>query len=314
MGNVLEWIGGRARWVLAAGVLAAFFMPGLSSALRPYLSILVGFVFCAAMARIDLLGLASRLRDPRHLAALMLWSLAMMAITPCLLWLLGRLIGLPEAYTAALVYSALAPPITSSAALCLIIGLNAAFALELTVVASLLTPVIGPVVGTLLLGEAVPIDGLSLGLRVGGMVVGGALGAITLRAWMGGERIERHGGKFDGISAIVMWLVVAAVLDGAGSRILADPALALGVFALAVAANFGAQAAIAIGLQRASSPVAGAAGLMWGNRTVALYLAALPFEPVFALYVAFFQVPMLFTPLLMGRFLVRCEVRQPAHA
>ncbi|MEM7668159.1 MAG: hypothetical protein AAF317_03285 [Pseudomonadota bacterium] len=307
MGFILEWIGGRARWVLAAGVLAAFFMPGLSAALRPVLSILVGLVFCAAMARIDIQGLAGRLCNPRHLGILCLWSVGLMGITPCILWGLGTITGLPEPYTAALVYTSLAPPITSAAALCLIIGLNAGFALELTMVASLLTPLIGPVVGKLLLGEAVPIDALSLGLRVAGIVLGGALGAIALRLWLGGERIERNSAKFDGVSAIVMWLVVAAVLDGAGARILADPLLAVGVFALAVAANFGSQAAVAFGLRRGGNGIAGAAGLMWGNRTVALYLAALPFEPVFALYVAFFQVPMLFTPLIMGRFLSAAE-------
>jgi hypothetical protein len=42
---------------------------------------------------------------------------------------------------------------------------------------------------------------------------------------------------------------------------------------------------------------------MWGNRNVSLYLAALPPDPVFGLFVAFYQFPILLTPVVMGRLL-----------
>ena len=38
--------------------------------------------------------------------------------------------------------------------------------------------------------------------------------------------------------------------------------------------------------------------MFWGNRTVAIYLAALPHDPQFALFVALYQFPMYLTPLL----------------
>ncbi|MEM0942480.1 MAG: hypothetical protein AAGI70_00895 [Pseudomonadota bacterium] len=305
MGRTLEFIGTYARWGLAIGVLAAFFLPAMSAALRPWLAPLVALVFIVAMARIDLGEMARRLARPRHLAGLVLWSLVLMAGTPALLWAIGQGADLPEGFTAAMVYTGITPPITSAAALCLLLGLNAVFALELTLVASLLTPLIGPPVAKVLLGEAVPIDALSLALRVGAMVAAGAIGAAILRWVMGAPAIERHARKFDGLSAIVMWLVVVAVLEGAGGRILADPEAALRICALAVVVNFGMQMVAGLTLARPLPAEAGAAGLIWGNRTVALYLAALPFDPVFALYVAFFQLPMLFTPLVMGPFLTR---------
>jgi len=77
-----------------------------------------------------------------------------------------------------------------------------------------------------------------------------------------------------------------------------------GWFALAVAANWGPQIAMALGAGRVAAPgLAGAAALMWGNRNAGMYLAALPPDPVFGLYVAFYQLPMLFTPLVLGRIL-----------
>lgn len=305
MVEALGWIGSRARWLLAVGVLAAFFMPGASAALRPALAPIVALVFCIAMARIDLGGMLRRLGNARHLLRLSLWSLALMGLTPVVLWLLGHAVGLPDSHIAAMVYTAVAPPITSAAALCLLIGLEAAFALELTMIASLLTPVIGPVVSKALLGEALPVDGFSLGLRVAAIIFGGGLAALALRWSLGAVRIERHAKAFDGLAAIAMWLVVVAVLDGAGARVMAEPGMALGVFALALAVNFGMQIVTAPVVARSWQALGGAAGLMWGNRTVALYLAALPFDPVFALYVAFYQVPMLFTPLIMGPLLIR---------
>ncbi|MEM6912693.1 MAG: hypothetical protein AAF511_01810 [Pseudomonadota bacterium] len=308
MGFLLEWVGMRARWVLAVGVVAAFFMPQVSAALRPFLTPLVAFVFCIAMARIDLLGMARRLAQPQHLGRLILWSLTLMAVTPVIYWLIGNGLGLPNAYVAALVYSGVTPPITSAAALCLMIGLNAAFALELTVLASLMTPLIGPFIVFALLGDAVPIDAISLGVRVAVMVLGGALAALALQTAMGRDAINAQAKRFDGMASIAMWLVVVAVLDGAGERILAAPADAFGILFLALAFNFGGQLFWAVVLRPVAPEVAGSAALMWGNRTVALYLAALPFDPVFALYVAFFQIPMLFTPLVMGKYLRRMEL------
>ncbi|MEL6679612.1 MAG: hypothetical protein AAFQ51_12965 [Pseudomonadota bacterium] len=52
--TLLEWIGMRARWVLAAGCVAALFLDAASAALRPVLPLLVSLVLGLAMARVDL--------------------------------------------------------------------------------------------------------------------------------------------------------------------------------------------------------------------------------------------------------------------
>lgn len=303
--KALGWIGERARWLLALGVMAAFLMPDLSAALRPALAPLVASVFCVAMARIDMGAMVRRLASPVHLGRLTLWSVALMAGTPCVFWAFATTAGLPDTYVATLVYTGVTPPLTSAAALCLLIGLDAVFALELTMVASLLAPVIGPVMVRLLLGETVPVDALALGLRVAAIIAGGAAGALILRRIMGPARIAAQSRAFDGIAAIVMWLVVVAVLEGAADQVIAAPGLAFGIFLLAIGANFGVQLLAGPILRLVWPGQAGAAALIWGNRTVALYLAALPYDPVFALYVAFYQVPMLFTPLVTGPFLAR---------
>lgn len=300
----LAWVGARARWVLAVGVIVAAFLPALSEALRPALPALVSLVFCIAMVRMDLGSLARQALAPRRLARTLLLSLGLLVLTPTLFWAAAVGVGASPGVVASLVYTGAAPPITSAAGLCLLLGLNAALALELTVVASLATPLVGPLVTKALLGEAVPIDALELGLRVGAMIVAGAMAAILLRRVVGPARIAAKAKMFDGIGALAMLLFVIPLFDGVLGAILDHPLFALGIFALTILANFGVQVAtVLLARARTAPETAGALGLVSGNRTVAIYLAALPPDPLFGLYVALYQIPMLFTPLVMGPLL-----------
>ncbi len=299
----LTWLGAQARWVLAVGVVLATFLPSLSSFLRPFLPGLVILILCLSMARLDLGALARRASRPRRLAMLTVWSVALLVVTPAAIWAGTRAAGLPEAHVAALVYTFAAPPIASAPALCLLLGLNAGFALELTLVASLATPFIGPAVTKALLGEAMPLDAFDLGLRIAAMIVGGVVAALVVRRLIGPARIAQHGGAFDGVVTVVLLVFVIPLFDGFWDVARSLPRFALGTLALVLAANWGAQVVVALAARRASPGQAGAAGLMWGNRNVVIYLAALPPDPLFGLYVAFYQLPMLLTPLVLGRLL-----------
>lgn len=301
---LLGWLGARARWVLAGGVLVATLLPVLSAWLRPFLPALVILTLCLAMTRLDLAALARRACRPQRLLVLTGWTLALMVLTPALAWAVTSAMGMAEPHVAALTYTFAAAPITSAAALCFMLGLDAAFALEVTVFSSMAMPFIGPIVVKTLLGEAVPIDAAQLMLRVAGMVAAGTVLAVILRWLAGRERIERNSGTFDGIMTVALLMFVIPLFDRFWELTLAMPWFAGAALALVLVGNLGAQTLSAAGLRRATGPeLAGAAGLMWGNRNVATYLAALPPDPLFTLYVGFYQLPMLFTPLIMGRLL-----------
>jgi predicted Na+-dependent transporter len=300
----LGWIGARARWVLAIGVVMGTFLPSLSSTLRPFLPGLLVLVLCVSMARLDLGVLARRASQPRRLAVLSAWTVALMVVTPAVVWAGARAVGLPDAHVAALVYTFAAPPISSAPAICFMLGLEAGFALELTVLASVAAPFIGPFVTKALLGEAVPLDAFDLSLRVAAMIAAGVAAALALRQLAGPDRIARHGGAFDGVATLVLVLFVIPLFDRFWEVVLAMPWFALGTFAVVLAANWGGQALVAVAGRRVVEPgLAGSAGLMWGTRNVSIYFAALPPDPLFGLYVALYQLPMLFTPLVLGRVL-----------
>ena len=168
--------------------------------------------------------------------------------------------------------------------------------------ASLATPLIGPPVVAALIGAEVPIDAGLLALRLGAMIAAGTVVAILLRRMLGPERIRARARAFDGIAALVMILFVIPLFDDFWTLLAADAGRSLRLVALVLAANTGMMLLVAVALaRRLRRAHAHAAGLMWGNRAVAIYLAALPAEPLLTLYVALYQVPMLLTPLVMER-------------
>lgn len=100
-----------------------------------------------------------------------------------------------------------------------------------------------------------------------------------------------------------MVLFVIPLFDGVGSSIVDDPRKALWVLVLSFIFNVGINGFASVILRARTDPAtAGALGLMWGNRTIAIYIAALPYNPDFSLFVALYQIPMYMTPLIWERF------------
>ncbi len=287
--------------MLAIGSLVALFLPALSDFLRPALPFLVSVVVALGMARIDLEATFRAAIRPKRMAFLLAVSVAFMPLTACLYYVFG--LFLPAHYQVALIYLAATPPIASSAGFCFLLGFNARLAIEVTVSATLLTPILGPLTVALFLPDAAALEPLELALSLGWMIALGVVGALVLRRVIGPERIQREALRFDGIAAMTMLVFVIPLFAGVTEILLSRPADALWMLVFATLFNLGANLATRAGfLPFTRAENAGAAGVMMGNRTVAIYLAALPFEPNFALFVALYQFPMYFTPLLMTRW------------
>lgn len=298
---MLEWVGARARYVLLIGCALALFLPALSAFLRPALPWLVAMVMGLAVARIDMRAAWTGVANVRGMLVLVLLTALLMPATALFWWLFPLGSYLPSA-----VLFALAPPISSSATLCFLMGFNARRALEVTLFASLLTPLIGPAMIPILLPGVEAPAAFTLMAKLSAMIFGGLLFGAVLRHWLGAARIEADKLKFDGISALAMVLFVVPLFDGVGGQLVERPNLALKMLIFATVLNLGSNLVAMF----ASWPLlgradAGAIGMMWGNRTVALYLAALPFDPMFSLFVALYQFPMYATPLLLRPLTVR---------
>ena len=302
----LSWVGARAQWFLALGVIAALVVPGPGALLDGTVVIWVAVLFGLAMARIDLGAVARRALGPRRLARNLALLVLLMGVTPAVLWALATLAGLAPEHIEALVYTAAAPPLGSATAFCLILGLNAAFALELTVLGSFLAPVSLPLVARILLGEAIALDVAEMMLRLGLVIGSATVGAMILRGVLGAGRIDAHARAFDGLASIILVLFLFPLFHGIPELMATIPGFALMTFVLAMLANLGVQILSYAATRRAAGrETGGAVSLIWGNRNAALTLSFLPEAPLIVLYIALYQFPMYFTPLVMRRFVGR---------
>ncbi len=299
MTAVLTWIGARAKWVLLVGAFAGLAFPDGAAFLRPALPFFVSMVYALAMLRIAPLAVIGRLARPRLLLIALIQIGALLILTPVLAFGAARVLGLGPDVEGALVYTFAAPPIASSAAMCLIIGFQAARALEITIVASLVMPLAGPLVAKTLIGAELAISPLDLGLRMAAMILGGLILALIGRRIMGADRIARHAAALDGIAALGFLLFIMPLFDGVRDTLFAAPALALGFLALSILIVLGMVAlALVLPGTRARN---GAFGVVWGTRSVAIYLAALPPDPIFTMFVAIYQLPMAALALVFRR-------------
>lgn len=295
----LMWLGARARYVLSIGVIAALFLPSLSAWLRPALPYLVSLVLIMAMVRIDLLVLVKAAIRPRRLVLLVFISLLLMPVTALIYVGISNLFDIPEPWRDSLIYLAAAPPIASSAGLCFLLGFNAALALEVAVFVTLMMPFLGVATVNWLIGDAPDISALAMSMRLGWIILIAVIVSQVARRIFGAARILRNGQILDGLGALVMLTFVVPLFDGIGPLIMDDPTRALIVLGLAFMVNLGGNILVLLTVRR-FRPLydAGAMGVLNGNRAVAIYLAVIPATPVFALFVALYQIPMYFTPLL----------------
>lgn len=301
MRALLFWLGTRAQWVLFVGVCLALFLPQLSKFLAPFLPALVSLVLGLAIARLDLTALAKRFLSLRYV----LWQIGLvlliMPLTGVVLVGAFRLLGASDSVLIMVLVFAAAPPIASATNLCLILGYDAEKALDLTLVATVLTPLIGPAMFVFYLGQDLDLSAAVLASRLIKIIAGGFVIGIAIQVLWGRARIGRNKLIFDGIAALVMVVFVLPVFAGISAAVLAAPLRAFGVLVLASGLNLGSNVLISrLARWRAKPAAAGTYGLTMGNRTVAIYLAVLPFDPMLGLFVALYQFPMCFTPVLFS--------------
>lgn len=299
----LSWIGARAQWALAIGVVSAMFIPGPGALLEGTIPFWVAVMTGLAMTRINLGDVVRRAFGPRRMVRNLGLAAILMIGTPAVFYGAAKAIGLADSHISALVYTAAAPPLGSATAFCLMLGLNAAFALEITILGSFLAPFTMPLVSRALLGEAVPIDVAEMILRLGTLIGSAAIGAVILRRVLGADTIDRRRHAFDGVASICLILFLFPLFEGLTDQIAAAFDYALITAALVIIVNLGAQIISYPACRKMSDrETGGAVALMWGNRNAALGLASLPPDPLLTLYVALYQFPMYFTPLIMRHF------------
>ncbi len=303
----LGFMGRHASRALAVGVTLGLLVPSLAAMLRPWLDLLIFALTTATLMRIDWAAVRTTLGRPALLAILIGWSLIVSPLLVILVFAgfdaLG--IGLPPGLQAAVILMAAAPPITSAAVLATLLRLDAALALVVSVLSTLLVPLTLPLILPLValhgLGVSIDLSAVQIFVRLAVIVGGAAAVSLTIRRLAGPARIDAAAPQISGAAVGLMLLFAIGIMDGVTAIALADPGTVALYTAVSFAANLALQAVGALLFWHLGPARALTIGILTGNCNMGLVWAGLgptaPFE--ITLYFAVAQLPMYMLPALL---------------
>lgn len=299
--KALTFLGKNSSRVLLIGLLVALLLSGVSNILRPILPPLVSLVLGLAIARLNIREVFSELGSAVVAIKLLALIGLMIPITSMVIILVWRAFGLPEQYELLLLVFAAAPPLSSAASLSLLLGYNSRITLQVTLLAQLLTPLIGPLC-FVYIDVPINIELYSMFGRIALMILGGITIGIAIQVFFGKKTIDHYPDAFNGVVVCSMVIFLLPLFDGVVSYVVQRPLVSVSILLLAVLLNLGSNLLIRTFAARfTNTNTANALGLMFGNRNIAIYFAVLPFNPLLSIFIAFSQIPMYATPALFLR-------------
>ena len=299
--DLLQLAGRQAKWVLALGLVVAAASPTLAQLLSGWLVPLIMTIMFVGALRLRPDRIQDLLDRPwTSLRIVLVFQLGLPLAAAAIFAATGQLGSL---VAAAVIIALSAPGIVSSPNIAAIMGLDGAAAMRLVGIGTVLVPFTCLPPLLLLYG---PVDAAGVLWAAGklALILTLSAGSGILVRRLALHSIEEVGERrLDGLSAISLSVFVIALMPAFRETLLMAPLALLGWLVLAVGLNFGLQWTAFTRLSRhLPAPAAGSAGLIAGNRNMALFFAALPAahtEPLLP-YLAAYQIPMYLTPLLMG--------------
>ena len=137
MRRLLATAGRHGPLVLFAGVILGLALPAVAEAAKPMMGAAVFVFTLGAFLKVDGAALRLQLERPMRLLAWLTWLVLGVPLTT---WAVLAVVPLPAAMRTGILLCALAPPVGSAAAMAAMLGLDAAVALTLSVVASMISP------------------------------------------------------------------------------------------------------------------------------------------------------------------------------
>ncbi|HUI97324.1 MAG TPA: hypothetical protein VLX44_16325 [Xanthobacteraceae bacterium] len=308
----LAWIGRQGTRAVALSVFAGLALPPLAALFKPAFTASLFVLLCLAFLRVDPGALRAHLARPGLVLAAAAW---MMIATPlvCGLALAADGSDVAPGLILALMFQAMAPPVTSSPALAALMGLDAALALAAFLACAVAAPATTALFAALFVGPAAPLSALGLGMRLFALLAGAGAAAALVRRLAGQAWIERQTERIDGLSVIALFVFAVGVMDGVAAQAVARPNVVIGLVALAFASTIGLALLTAIVFARAGRSAALTLAVSAGLRNLGLMAAAAAgaIPDLTWLYVAVMQFPVYLLPHLVKPLLARHGTASP---
>jgi hypothetical protein len=294
----------QGRIILVLGLVTGILLPGLATTMKAWLPELVAGTLFVAALRVgprQAVGALGDLGKSMALCAILQVAMPVAAI------LAFSFFGWHGLLATGLTLMAAAPSISGSPNLAIMTGNDPAPALRLLVLGTALLPL--TVIPVFWLAPALGSPAVILGsaARLLLIIFASAAAAFLLRATIFRHPAPSSIEALDGLSAILLAVLVVGLMSAVGPALSGDPAALALNLAAAFAANFGLQIAAFFILRRRGSADAVPLAIVAGNRNIALFLTALPTaitDPLL-LFIGCYQVPMFLTPIMLNRLYKR---------
>lgn len=316
--RLLEFCGQQGKWVLPLGLIAGISLPWAAEPMRRLIPLCIAALLFLSVLR---LLTVSRRQQSAHddstdrapssaahgVFSLITTVLIAQLALPVGLYFLAQWLGMPWPWIVALTLVAAASPISGSPNLVQLLGGDDALALRWLILGTAMLPLSCLPVMVLLFPDQSPLLLLIPSLKLLALIASSVISAYLVGLYVGRTGARISPSALDGAASLTLALMVIGLMSA-----LHDPGNTISTLLLtlciAFAINYGLQIlGFVLGIVAQQNPSYRlACAIIYGNRNIALYLAALPIsltEPLL-LFIACYQIPMYLTPLL-GGLLVR---------
>ncbi len=298
--NALIWFAVNGRVLLVVGLIAGISLPDIALFLKEYLGLMVAALLFLNAFRI---GSSATLGSRAQLKASLVLIVVLQLVLPCGLVLALGLFSIDPVSKTALIIMASAASISGAPNITRLLGHDPAVSQRLLILGT-----------ALLLLTILPVFSLSPNLGSADLVIPTALRLLLVIVASAGlayfirekwfsKLEERQLQAVDGLSVLVMAVVVIGLMSALGPALINNPEKVLWTLVLVFAVNYGLQIFCFFSLKVIGpGPDQVGISVVSGNRNMALFLAALPVattEPLL-LFIACYQLPMYLTPVLLG--------------
>ncbi len=306
----LSWLGRQGTRAVASLVVIGICVPWIGAALKAWVPYAVFVLLCVAFLRVDVRALKSYLARPAIVAIATLWTSVAVPLLVGAIALGARVDKRAPELFLGLMLQGIASPMMAAPALATLLGLDATLSLVTLIASTVLLPLTAPIWASVFLGAAkFPMTPLVLSGRLLALLGAAGVVGLALRRVVGKAVIDRSKDAINGVNILVLFVFVAAVMDGVAGQAVREPGAALALTSLAFAVFVAILVVTVFVFSGLGRERALALGLMTSQRNMGLMLAVtggvLPRGTW--LYFALAQFPIYLAPELL-RALMRRSV------
>lgn len=310
----LEWCGRQGRWVLPVGLLCGVFLPWAAEPSRYLITPCIWLLLFLSYLRLSSSGV---LQTPHSMAlrfaSIKGWLIVVLCAQfalPVMVFFLATALDLPDHWRMAATLVAAASPISGSPSLVLLLKGDGESALRWLIIGTAVLPLSCLPVFLLVFEQHSVALLMVPALKLLLIITSATLAGVVVSKFSREKKHTLSLSALDGAAALTLAIMVIGLMSALHSPdTTARDLMQMLVLAIVINAGFQLLGTLVSTLLKTNAQRTITAGVVMGNRNVALFLSVLPASSTDALllFIACYQIPMYLTPLLGSVFYRQLE-------